>query len=251
VRITGWMALELAVAVFANGISLCAQGVISAQSGLVYRVEGEVYLDGKRLDRRIVAFLLVKTGSEFRTGRGRAEIVLNPGESPVLDRAFIPDMPNGDSPVLKPGAMLRLGEDAAFRMLDNRLESARFEMLAGSALLDVGNLPKGTSVTGSFWGATIRVPKPGLCRLDVSPARVSVYRGSAVVVLGGHRFRLKTGTRLPLDTAKVEKFDPKSMDSLDRWNQWRAQRLSQANMVALKRAAAPPPRVRARARMPR
>lgn len=239
----------LSTALFLAGFgALRGQTVISAQSGLIHHVRGEVLVDGQPFDGQTAGFRLLKGGSELRTGRGRAEIILHPGELPYLAPDFIPAMADGDSPVFKPGATLRLGGEGALRMLDNGLLSPRFELLAGSALLDLGSLPRGTAVYGVMAGAAVRVSKSGLYRFDVHPARVSVYKGEAMVESGGRRTRLAAGMRLPLDAFKAEPFDTKSADALDRWSRWRARVISQSNFAAMKRLIRPPPPQRRRLR---
>lgn len=226
---------------FASWGALRAQTVISAQSGLIHYTRGEVQVNGQAFEGPMAGFRLLKTGSEMLTGRGRAEIILHPGEVPHLAPDFIPAMADGDSPVFKPGATLRLGGGGALRMLDNRLLSPRFELLAGSALLDLGSLPRGTAVYGAMAGAAVRLSKSGLYRFDTNPARVSVYKGEAMVESGGRRTRLTGGMRLPLDASKPEPFDTKAADALDRWSRWRARVISQANFTAMKRLIRPPP----------
>jgi len=227
---------------------LRGQAIISAQAGLIHYVQGEIYLDGKPFERLSARLRLLKTGGELRTGRGRAEIILHPGELPFVERAFIPALAGGDSPMLKPGATLRLGRDAALRMLDNHLERPQFELLSGSAILDLGHIPKGAMVCGLMSGAAVRVSKSGLYRFDVSPPRVSVYKGEAKVEMGGHEVRLSSGICLPLGTFQAEPFDVKIADSLVRWNQWRANVISQSNLAVVRQSVRRPSPERRRPR---
>src|ERR1019366_8356620 len=63
-------------ALVAPGIGI-AQDVISAKSGLVYYVEGDVFVEGAG-SLRIGASRQLNEGESLITGRGRAEVLLNP-----------------------------------------------------------------------------------------------------------------------------------------------------------------------------
>lgn len=243
-RWLGWMTALLAPA---TGL-LSAQTVIAAKSGLVHYYRGEVYLDQTPLEGGGAHLRLVKPGQEFRTGRGRAEFILHPGVLPYLDRAFVPTLAGGDSPVLKPGAALRLGDHGAMRMLDNSLEAARVEIAKGSAILDLGELPKNTNISVKLGSTTVVVSKAGMYRFDAENARVSTYKGEARVTAGGRETRLPAGFRIADGQDKPARFDTGESDALVRWSRWRAHVTSQANLAALKRAipATPHPRRRLR-----
>lgn len=235
-----WAALSVTV----GGGLLCAQVVISARAGLLHFFQGEVALDRQQLPGGGGHALLIKPGQELRTGRGRAELILHPGALPYLDRDFIPSLVGGGADLVKPGAALRLGHGGALRILDDRLEKPRFELLAGSAMLDVGELPKNTVVTAALGGATVLVSKSGLYRLDASASQVSTYKGEAKVDWGGREIRLGAGNRLALNSDKPASFDVRAADSLYRWNQWRSYVISRANAAALKLAMPRPPQSR-------
>src|SRR3981081_3809939 len=94
------------------GLPVFAQSVISAHSGLVHYVEGQVLLDGKPVEVKITAFPEIKEGKELRTEDGRAEILLNPG------------------------VFLRMGENSAIRMVSNKLSDSRVEFLSGSMIIE-------------------------------------------------------------------------------------------------------------------
>jgi hypothetical protein len=245
----GWfgkVTLRCAVWILSATACVSAQVVISARAGLIYCIEGEVLLNGVPLNSEMAGFRLLKRGSELRTLRGRAEIILHSGELPYPDSAFVPKMVGGNSPLLRPGAAVRLGDSSALRLLDNRLESPRFELVAGSAVLDVGGLPRGTIIAAEIRGAKASVSRSGLYRLDADSRRISVYRGEAKVTSEGRLASLSAGTRLRLEGPGPEPFDVKAADSLDRWNQRRAGVLSQSNLAVLKKQIRPSYRTRRR-----
>src|SRR6476469_7474053 len=90
-----------------SGSAAFAQSVISAHSGLIHYVEGQVSLDGKQVEVKNASFPEVKENMELRTADGRAEVLLSPG------------------------AFLRLGENSAIRMVSNKLTDSRLEFLSG------------------------------------------------------------------------------------------------------------------------
>jgi hypothetical protein len=211
------------------------QSVIPAQAGVINYTEGEVLVDGVAVKVVASIFPRVKAGGELRTKQGRAEVLLNPGALPMIDRDFIPEYYAASSPVLKPGAVLWLGEDSSVRMLSTKLADTRVEMLSGSMLLECADLPKATSVVVGFRGATIQLRKTGLYRLDAEPPTVSVYRGEVGVESDAQHATLSSGKRLLLNNVwQSEKFDAKETDMLYRWSARRAGYMAKANIAAAK-----------------
>src|ERR1700733_3757625 len=96
------------------GLPALAQSVISAHSGLIHFSDGSVFLDDQRIEQKTGKFDQMNNGSELRTHDGRAEVLLTPG------------------------TFLRVGSNSAVRMLSNKLEDTRVELLRGSAVLDQG-----------------------------------------------------------------------------------------------------------------
>jgi len=68
-----------------------------------------VYVDGQRLQKAPLSFPVLNDQQVLRTGRGRVEVLL------------------------APGVFLRLGQQSALRMLDNRLENAVLGVEKGRA----------------------------------------------------------------------------------------------------------------------
>ena len=98
--------VALTAAVLALGaIPACAQPVISAKSGLVAYVQGEVFLGDQPVESSLTSFPEVKEKMVLRTAEGRAEVLLSPG------------------------VFLRMGENSSFRMIANRLIDTRLELL--------------------------------------------------------------------------------------------------------------------------
>jgi len=191
-----------------------AQDVISARSGLIHYTEGTVLLEGKQVTRKAAEFPSMKAGQELRTKQGRVEVLLTPS------------------------VILRMAENSSFRLGKNDLMDTKLEMLTGSAILEVGEVQKGQSLTMALASSSIDFDKKGLFRLDAEPARIRVYDGSAMVASGKDNLTLKEGKQATLGSAMVvpTKFDKEDRDTFYRWAQRRSGYLAVANIAAAKRA---------------
>src|SRR3954462_1876934 len=92
-----------------------AQSVISAHSGVIHYVEGDVSVDGAPVHTKFAEFQDVKAGQLLATAEGRAEILLTPG------------------------VFLRMAENSSVRMVSNALADTRLEVVSGSALSKSAN----------------------------------------------------------------------------------------------------------------
>jgi len=190
-----------------------AQPVVAAKSGTISVADGKVFLDDKPLDIQPGQFPDMKEKSVLRTEEGRAEVLL------------------------PPGMFLRVGENASFRMVSNRLVDTRVELLGGSGVVEIDATSKDAQVTLLAKDGTVTFAK-GIYRFDTQPARLKVFDGNATVEIGGHTVSVPAGKMIGLagDTAAVEKFDPTDTDSLDHWSRRRGEELAMANVSAAKRA---------------
>jgi hypothetical protein len=207
-----WVAL-LVVAVLALGaVSAPAQPVISAKSGVIAYVEGKVYLGDQLLEPSPTRFPEVKENAVVRTAEGRAEVLLTPG------------------------VILRLGENASFRMITNRLIDTRLEMLTGSAVVEADEIAKDTNVTLVVKDAAVGLFKKGVFRFDMEPARIKVFDGLASVKMAGQTIEVTGGKMLNLsgEVASLQRFDKEDTDALDRWSKRRAEYLAMANVSSAK-----------------
>ena len=84
------------------------QSVISAHSGVIHYVEGQVTVDGAAIHPKATEFLDIKPDQVLATEDGRAEILLTPG------------------------VFLRLPENSSARMISNTLADTRLEIVSGS-----------------------------------------------------------------------------------------------------------------------
>jgi len=196
------------LALAAGSVAALAQSVISAHSGLIHYIEGQVYLGDQPVDSKFGNFPQVKENAQLRTEEGRAEVLLTPG------------------------VFLRLGESSSFKMMTNRLIDTRLELLTGSAVVEAADMPKDNGVTLVLKDAAVRITKKGIYRFDASPAEIKVYDGEAQVTAGEKNIELKEGHALALDTMAMSKFDKNMGDALTRWSERRAEYIAMANVSA-------------------
>jgi len=196
------------VVLAAGSVAALAQSVISARSGLIHYVEGQVYLGNQLVESKFGNFPEVKENAQLRTEEGRAEVLLTPG------------------------VFLRLGENSSFRMVTNRLIDTRLELLSGSAVVEAADIPKDNSVTVVYKDAAVHFAKKGIYRFDSTPGELRVYDGEAEVTAGDKTLDVKEGRLVALDTLATSKFDKTAGDALNRWSERRAEYISMANVSA-------------------
>ena len=167
-------------AVAAGSIAALAQSVISARSGLIHYVEGQVYLGDQPVETKFGSFPEVKENQQLRTEDGRAEVLLTPG------------------------VFLRLGENSSFRMVTNRLIDTRLEFLSGTAIVEADDIGKDNSVTVVYKDATVHFAKKGLYRLDSDSGGLRVFEGLAEVSAGDNTVEVRDGHVIALDTLAVQ-----------------------------------------------
>jgi hypothetical protein len=192
--------------------SVFGQSVISARSGLIHYVEGQVTLDDKAVEVKYSQFPEVKDNQVLKTEEGRAEVLLTPG------------------------VVLRLSENSSFRMISSRLADTRVQALGGSVMIEHGEVAKENLVTLVYKDRTISFLKSGLYRLDAENGVLRVYQGEAKVVAPDQNIVAKQSHEIPLEAAVLTsmKFDAKSDDDFYRWASRRAGYLAMANVSAAK-----------------
>jgi uncharacterized membrane protein YgcG len=202
--------MVLGLAVLAG---LKAQSVISAHSGVLHYYEGDVTVDGQVPHQKAGTFADVKQNQELATQAGRAEVLLTPG------------------------VFLRMGENSAVRMVNNKLTDTRVEFVKGSAIADFVEVVKDNQVTMAYQDYKVTFAKRGIYRFDSQPAEFKVYTGEAMVSRGTASVTLKDGRAVPFTPALIaEKFDNKTGDSLYRWAKRRSEYISVANLSAARQA---------------
>jgi len=194
-----------------SGLTVSAQTVISAHSGTVHLAEGAVSIDGTPVVQKFGTFPDWKEHSELRTEQGRVEILLTPG------------------------VFLRVGENSAVRLIDNRLSATRVELVSGQAVVESDDPMKENAVTLVYGDYEIRVHKSSVFAMESTPAQLKVYHGEASVFYQGNLVSVKAGRLLPFTAAlAMEKFDAKEGDALTRWSRRRSEYVAAANVSSAK-----------------
>lgn len=188
----------------------CAQSVISAHSGVIHYVEGDVSIDGAPVHPKFAEFPDVKAGQLVATAEGRAEILLTPG------------------------VFLRMAENTSVRLLSNALADTRLEVVSGSTLVEVGELLEHNAIAFETSGVHMELAKKGLFRIEGSPGRLRVYEGQARVISGSESLVARKGHQIDLDDAKLAdtRFDAKVTDAFYRWSSRRAEYVAAANVIS-------------------
>jgi hypothetical protein len=195
----------------ATTVAVCsAQIVTSAHSGTLHYFEGDVSIDGAPVQPQKGRFSEIKEQGVLRTAEGRAEVLLTPG------------------------VFLRLGENSAIKMLDNRLVSTRVEILSGTVMVESDDPQmsiKDSPVALIYKDYEIQMVKHGLVEIGSDPAQLKVYKGEVLVSTASDRETVKEGRLLPFSAAlSTEKFNDKLGDDLYLWTRDRSQSLSAASM---------------------
>lgn len=195
-----------------------AQGITSAHSGLLHYLEGTVTVDGNTVEQKVGKFTEVNENSVLRTRQGRAEILLTPG------------------------VYLRVGENSAVKMLDNRLMSTRVEFLSGSAIVESDDPEvsvKDPAVTIVYKDYEIQPVKYGIMEITSDPSQMKVYKGQANVAAGANHAAIHEGHDVMFSAAlATEKFDEKQVDDLYLWARDRSGALSAANLASARSLSA-------------
>jgi hypothetical protein len=206
----------LAVALILTG-SAWAQNVISAHSGTIHYMEGQVELDGQPVQQDLQKgqFAEIKSGSTLTVKDGQAEVLLTPG------------------------VFLRVGENSSVTMLSNKLADTRIQVVSGTVMTEVGELLQDNAITLKYQDSEISLGKRGLYRIDSDPARLRVYDGEARVTPAGSEevISVRKGHELEFG-AKLEakSFDTKQTDAFYNWCARRDEYIAEANIYAAKSA---------------
>jgi hypothetical protein len=196
-----------------TSVSAFGQDVLSARSGLVHYIEGDVSIDGKPVGDRNGTFSEVKKDGQLATTLGRAEVLLTPG------------------------VFLRVGENSSIRMKETALDDTKVEFVGGKTMLESDTPMKDNHVMVFYKDYAVTPVDHGLYEFTSEPAQLAVYAGEADVTAGGQTVRVKAGKKLIFTAALAqERFNDKDGDSLYRWSKMRSEYLSVANVSAARQA---------------
>ena len=186
-----------------------AEPVIPTKSGTLNYAEGKVFVDSKEIAVKGKVLPRMQVNQTLQTGEDRVEILLGPG------------------------SFLRIDGNSTVKMLSDRFDDTRLELVKGSAIVECLELPSDIAVTLLHNKATVSLLKSGVYRLDAEPAQLSVYDGEARVEMAGQIQTVKKARRLPLNGLSTDQeFDKRTRDPLLQWVRQRSKSLSTANQPA-------------------
>jgi hypothetical protein len=190
--------------------SLWAQAVISAHSGMVNYVQGDVQLADQPVKLNGAIFPDVKVGQTLSTTVGHAEVLLTPG------------------------VFLRLDNHTSFKMISNKLTDTQVEILKGSVLVEADEILKDNHIAVKMGESATVLLKTGLYHFNADAGQIRAFQGQAEVSAESKSTELKGGRTLLVGTSLTpDKFNKKkSKDELYAWSQQRDMLLEQANISA-------------------
>jgi hypothetical protein len=185
-----------------------AQAVISARSGLVNFVAGDVQLEGQPLKLDGAIFPNVKVGQTLSTRMGHAEVLLTPG------------------------VFLRLDKNSSFRMVSDHLTDTQIEILSGSVLVEADEILKDNRISIKLGDSDTVLIKTGLYHFNAEAGQIRAFAGKAMVSDASKSTELKGGRTLLVGSSlTADKFNKKkSKDELYAWSAQRDYLLDLANI---------------------
>jgi hypothetical protein len=211
-----------------TGNTAFAQHLISSKAGFVNHTTGKV-------------FILRQDSVEGEKGRVSLGTQMREGDKISTDT-------NGFAEVLlNPGSYLRLDEESEVRAVNTNLSQVRFELIKGSAIVEIGEIDKKLPVEIMTPHGALFITKTGLHRFDtkgemtlVAVRQGEIYLGTREEVLANKAFKIGrgkvaqlTGTATP-NLAKIDK--DLAADNFDIYSFNRAEKLMAANQMALRQS---------------
>jgi hypothetical protein len=218
----------------ASAVTGLAQHLISTRAGFVNRTDGKVY---------------VTRFGNVDEERGRASLgtQMRQGDQLSTESGSFAEV------LLTPGAYLRLDQKSTVRAVNTDLQSVQFELVEGSAILEVGEVERQAPLLIITRHGQFYVRKDGLHRFDLmaDATKVGVRQGelwtgsreevlaSKGTKIGRGKLALFRGAELPglavseLAKPELAKIDRDAFDNFDVWSFGRAQTLVSANNSAL------------------
>ena len=171
--------------------------MISAKAGAISFVEGDVYLDGKRIQPPKDNYIFMQNGQSLITRQGRVEIYINPE------------------------VYLRLSKNSCLRIEDNSLMDTQLVLDQGTAWISVNNtILHGNRIRVRILGTVIEVKNTGQYRIDADTRELRVFGfgAAAEVSFGDKKAKVKKGRMVRLDSnLKPAKFNSNNDDYKHEW----------------------------------
>ena len=182
-----------------------AQTIISAVGGMVYHVEGEIFINDKAVTFDPARRPQMKKSETLRTEEGRAEIM-------VVHDGF-----------------MRLAPHSIVELISAGHGSAQVKLHEGTVIVELVEVWDRDSVAAFIGDHKIKFHKGGLYRLEAggdTPSMVKVFKGKASVVINDNEKTIKSKREMNLGDGSyvAVKFDPKAKgtDDFQKWHQLRA-----------------------------
>ena len=193
------------LAVLGVVLPIGAQTIISAVGGMVYHVEGEIFINDKALKFDPARLSQMKKGETLHTKEGRAEVM-------VVHDGF-----------------MRLAPHSIVELISVGSDTAQVKLHKGTAILELVEVWDRDSVAAFIGDHKIKFHKRGLYRLEAggdAPSMATVFKGKASVVINDSEKTIKSKREMNLGDGSyvAVKFDPKAKgtDDFQKWHQLRA-----------------------------
>ena len=182
------------------------QTVISVRAGLLNYTEGRIEATGAPADKPAVGTYHLRVGEQLRTRRGRAELLLGPS------------------------VLLRLADESLLAMKDASIDASEVELLAGTAIIEAVDLPKGARIDVRLCDSIATIRNSGIYRFDANTGEIRVFEGKAEVTRNGITNAVKKGKMWT--ATGVTEFDRKSIDRIQRWSARRSIAVANSNLIS-------------------
>ena len=180
-----------------------------AMPGTVNYIEGQANIDGRALP----------SGPQNRNTKVLSGQTLATGTDSKAEM------------LLMPGAVLRLGDSSAVRMVSPMLTNTQVDLIQGTAIVEVARMENAVHLEILDHGAHVVLARKGLYLFNANQPNVAVYDGKAEVQINdrsadvhkGEQLALVSGTRL-----KTERFNRKQESELYAWSELRSESMAEA-----------------------
>ncbi|MFL6416169.1 MAG: hypothetical protein ACJ74Y_10945 [Bryobacteraceae bacterium] len=187
-----------------------AQSRRTAYPGAINYVEGRATLNGQPLAASAVGSAVVGRNQAVTTSDGYVEVLLTPG------------------------AFLRVGHNSEAQFVSAGLANVDVDLTRGSAMAEVADLVKGSTIRFTVNGVPAQIASKGLYALNATEGSIRVLDGKADVQTAERKVTLKKGDEFATidGSGKKHDFNMKAAekDPLYVWSKVRSESESQANL---------------------
>lgn len=182
----------------------------TALPGTINYIEGQVLVNGEPLTQQSVGSTVLQPKQTISTETGYAEVLLTPG------------------------AFLRIGHNSEAQLEASGLANVKLNVLQGSAMVEVADFIRGTSLNVAMDNATTQIEKKGLYAFEANQQSIQVLDGKAQVLFGDKKTKLGKHDEVLLASDKPLKKHDVNMklaeaEPLYTWSKVRSQQVSEAS----------------------